>query len=168
MNMIAETLRFIFRDFPSVMLVLALLIAAVSKTRGAASERFLSWVLLLPIGVTGLWAGAFHIFLPGAASADIGWHASPFEFEVGMADLAIGITACMAFWQDLSFKTAAVLAASVFLIGDAVGHIHQMLGAGNFSPGNAGVPFYTDIICPILAIAFLLLERRRASGSLRR
>ncbi|MFY9885299.1 MAG: DUF6790 family protein, partial [Candidatus Cybelea sp.] len=111
--------------------------------------------------LTGLWAGAFHIFLPGAASADIGWHASPFEFEVGMADLAIGITACVAFWQDLSFKAAAVLVASVFLLGDAIGHIHQMLNAGNFSPGNAGVPFYTGIIGPLLAIVLLLLEKRR-------
>lgn len=110
--MIADTLRLLSRDFPAVMLILALLIAAINPTRGPAPERFLSWVLLLPIGLTGLWAGAFHIFLPGAASADIGWHASPFEFEVGMADLAIGITACVAFWQDLSFKAAAVLVAS--------------------------------------------------------
>jgi hypothetical protein len=161
--MIGETLRFIFRDFPAVMLVLALLIAAVSKTRASAPERFLSWVLLLPIGLTGLWAAAFHIFLSHTASADIGWKPSPFEFEVGMADFAIGITACVAFWQDLSFKAAAVLAASVFLLGDAVGHVHQMLSAGNFSPGNAGVPFYTDIVCPVLAIVLLFLAQRQRS-----
>jgi hypothetical protein len=83
-----------------------------------------------------------------------------------MADFAIGITACVAFWQDLSFKTAAVLVASVFLLGDAIGHIHQMLSAGDFSPGNAGVPFYLDIICPVLAIVLLLLEyRRRSNGN---
>jgi hypothetical protein len=28
----------------------------------------LNWVLLLPIGLTGIWAGAFHVFLPGTAS----------------------------------------------------------------------------------------------------
>jgi hypothetical protein len=87
--MIAETLHFIFRDFPAVMLVLALLIAAVSKTRGCASERFLSWLLLLPIGLTGLWAGAFHLFLSHTASADIGWKPSPFEFEVGWPTLRL-------------------------------------------------------------------------------
>jgi hypothetical protein len=161
--MIAETVRFIFRDFPAIMLVLALLIPAFSRERGAVPERFLSWVLLLPIGLTGLWAGAFHIFLSHIASADIGWKPSPFEFEVGMADFAIGITACVAFWQDLSFKAAAVLVASVFLLGDAVGHVHQMLSAGDFSPGNAGVPFYTDIICPTLAIVLLFLARRQRS-----
>ena len=78
-----------------------------------------------------------------------------------MADLAIGITASVAFWQDLSFKAAAVLVASVFLLGDAVGHVHQMLGSGDFSSGNAGVPFYMNIICPVLAIALLVLEYRR-------
>jgi hypothetical protein len=152
--MIGEAIRFVFRDFPAVMLVLALLIAAINPKHQSVPERFLAWILLLPIGLTGLWSGAFHIFLPSVASADIGWQASPFEFEVGMADLAIGITACVAFSQDLSFKAAAVVVASVFLLGDAVGHVHQMLAAGNFSPGNAGVPFYTDIICPILAIVF--------------
>lgn len=159
--MIADIVRLVFRDFPAVMLVLALLIAAVTRSHESTLERFLAWVLLLPIGLTGLWAGAFHIFLPGAASADIGWHASPFEFEVGMADLAIGITACVAFWQDLSFKAAAVLVSSLFLLGDAIGHIQQMLTTENFSPGNAGVPFYTDIICPVIAVVLLLFEKRR-------
>jgi hypothetical protein len=52
-----------------------------------AAERFLSWILLLPIGVTGPWAGAFHVFFPATAAALIGWEVSPFQFEVGMADL---------------------------------------------------------------------------------
>jgi hypothetical protein len=86
---------------------------------------------------------------------------SPFQFEVGMADLAIGATACIAFWRDLGFKAAAVSAASIFLLGDAVGHVKQMLNAGNFAPGNAAVPFYMDIICPTLAIAFLLIAKRQ-------
>ena len=70
-----------------------------------------------------------------------------------MADFAIGVTACVAFWRDLSFKVAALCAASVLLLGDAIGHDRQMMVAGNFAPGNAGVPFYMDIICPVLAIS---------------
>lgn len=77
-----------------------------------------------------------------------------------MADLAIGITACAAFWGNLSFKAAAVNAASIFLFGDAVGHVRQMMVAGNFAPGNAGVPFYLDVLCPVLAIALLVIARR--------
>jgi hypothetical protein len=77
-----------------------------------------------------------------------------------MADLAIGVTACIAFRRDLGFKVAAVCAASIFLLGDAVGHVRQMTIAGNFAPGNAGVPFYMDVICPVLAIALLVIAAR--------
>jgi hypothetical protein len=32
--------------------------------------------------------------------------------------------------------------------------------AGNFAPGNAGVPFYIDVICSLLAIALVILAAR--------
>jgi hypothetical protein len=155
--MIAYAIGFVLHNLPALLFVVALVIAAAQRGQESTAERFLSWILLLPIGITGLWAGAFHVFLPGTAAALIGWEASPFQFEVGMADLAVGATACISFWRDLSFKAAAVTAASIFLLGDAVGHVRQMLIAGNFAPGNAGVPFYMDIICPLLAIALLLV-----------
>lgn len=159
--MIADTIRFLLSNLPAVLLVIALVVATSRSGHGSAAERFLSWILLLPIGVTGLWAGVFHVLFPATAASDIGWQVSPFQFEVGVADLAIGATACIAFWRDLGFKAAAVSAASIFLLGDAVGHVRQMLVARNFSPGNAGVPFYMDIACPLLAIALLAVAIRR-------
>jgi len=159
--MIAYAIRFVLQNLPALLLVVALVMAAVRRGHGPTAARFLSWILLLPIGVTGLWAGAFHVFLPATAAALIGWQVSPFQFEVGMADLAIGATACIAFWRDLSFKAGAVCAASIFLLGDAVGHVREMVMARNFAPGNAGVPFYMDIICPLLAIALLLVASQR-------
>ena len=77
-----------------------------------------------------------------------------------MADLAIGATACLSFWRDLSFKAAVVMVNAIFLAGDAVGHVRQMIVAGNFAPGNAGTPFFTDIILPVLTIALLLAAHR--------
>lgn len=162
--MIASAIRFLLQNLPAVLFVVAVVIAAATRRDGLAAERFLSWILLLPIGVTGLWAGAFHIFLPQTAASLIGWQVSPFQFEVGMADLAIGITACIAFWRDLSFKAAAVCAASVFLLGDAIGHVREMVMAGNFAPGNAGVPFYMDIIAPLLSITLLLVASRQETA----
>lgn len=162
--MVAGLIGFVVRNLPAFLFAAALAAAAAQRGRGPAAERFLSWLLLLPIGVTGLWAGATHVFFPAVAAAHIGWQPSPFQFEVGMADLAIGVTACLAFRADLSFKAATVCAASVFLLGDAVGHVHQMLAAGNFAPGNAGVPFYMDIICPLLSIALLVVARRQVSA----
>nr|WP_158922997.1 DUF6790 family protein [Acidisphaera sp. S103] len=140
-------------------MVVALLVPTLRRNRTA--DRFLSWVLLLPIGVTGIWAALFHIVLPSVAAADIGWEVSPFQFEVGVADLAFGVTACIAFRASLPFKAAVVCVASIALLGDAVGHVHQMMIAGNFAPGNAGVPFWTDVIVPVLAIVLLAVAWRQ-------
>lgn len=158
--MIGETIGFLIRNLPAVLLVAALALAATGRPRGDAAGRFLAWVLLLPIGVTGLWAGIAHVAFPKVAAAHIGWEVSPFQYEVGVADLAVGITAILAFWRPWEFRAAAVCAASVFLLGDAIGHVRQMLVAGNFAPGNAGVPFYMDIIAPLLAIALLTASKR--------
>lgn len=49
-------------------------------------------------------------------------------------------------------------AASVFLLGDAIGHVRQMVISGNFAPGNAGLPFYIDVVCPLLAIALIFVS----------
>jgi disulfide bond formation protein DsbB len=141
-------------------LFVAAVTIAVLRRDGSLAERLLDWILLLPIGFAGLWAGIYHVFFPTIAAAHIGWQLSPFQFEVGMADLAIGITGCIAFWCDLSFKAAIVSAGSMFLLGDAVGHVRQMLVAGNFAPGNAGVPFYMDVISPLTAIGLVIVVHR--------
>ncbi|HEY5301887.1 MAG TPA: DUF6790 family protein [Acetobacteraceae bacterium] len=167
---VATVIGFILANFPAILLVLALVIAALLRGHGAPAHRFLSWVLLLPIGVTFLWAAFYHLVLPAQSAAFIGWQPSPFQFEVGIADLAMGVTACIAFASTLSFKAAAVLVSSISLLGDAAGHIHQMLVAANFAPGNAGTIFYIDIIAPLLAIALWLAawrEWRHAAGDAR-
>ena len=146
----ARTIAFVLRNLPAFLLVAALGVAA--STDATWPERLLGWVLLLPIGVTGLWAALFHL-RSLSRRPHIGWQASPFQFEVGVADLAIGATACVSFWRSLDFKAAAIMASSIFLIGDAVGHVKQMIVAGNFAPGNAGTPFFTDIAFPALAIS---------------
>ena len=108
--MIAQATAFVIRNMPAELFVIALLVALVRRDGRNAAERFLSWILLLPIGVTG-WAGVSNVFFPAMSARFIGWQVSPFQFEVGMADFAIGATACISFWRDLEFKAAAVFAA---------------------------------------------------------
>jgi hypothetical protein len=159
--MIGESIGFLLRNLPALLFAAAILLAVFTGGPATFADRLLAWTLLLPIGVTGLWAGITHVFFPATAAGHLGWAPSPFQFEVGMADLAIGVTACISFWQSLAFKAATVCAASVFLLGDAIGHVRQMIVAGNFAPGNAGVPFYMDIICPALAIILVIIATRQ-------
>ena len=52
--MIAESIGFVLRNFPAFLLAIALLVAALHRGRWSTPERFLSWFLLLPVGVTAL------------------------------------------------------------------------------------------------------------------
>jgi hypothetical protein len=92
--MIMEPIAFLLLNLPAVLLVFALVLGAASQPRrlGAAS-CFLGRVLLLPIGVTGLLAGIAHVVFPHLAAAHSGCEGSPFQCEVGMADLAVGVAA---------------------------------------------------------------------------
>jgi hypothetical protein len=158
--MMAETIAFVLRNLPVFLFVAALVFAWLSQSGGTTADRLLAWILLLPIGVSGLWAAMFHLFFPDVAAADIGWEPSPFQFEVGMADLAMGATACVSFWRSLDFKAAVVMVNAIFLLGDAIGHARQMIAADNFAPGNAGVPFFGDLIFPALSIILLIIVQR--------
>ena len=86
-----------------------------------------------------------------------------------MADLAIGVTACIAFWQPLPFKAAAACAASVFLLGCDRPRVPdapcQMLAAGNFRRATQECQFYMDVICPSWIILDRLAYRRTRSFS---
>ena len=157
--MIGNAIAFVLRNLPGFLFVIAIIVPLRGGERSA--ERFLAWILLLPLGMSGLWGAFFHLGFPTVSAAYIGWAPSPFQFEVGIANLAIGITCCLAFRASLPFKTAAVSASGIWLFGDAVGHVQQMIQAGNFAPGNAGLPFVFDIVLPILSVILLAVAWRR-------
>jgi hypothetical protein len=159
---IGGLIRFVLSNFTAILFVAALICAALGR-RQPAADRLLSWLLLLPIGVGGLWSAFFHLAYPEMAARFIGWENSPLQFEVGVADLAIGVAGCAAFRASFGFKAAVVLVNATFLLGDAVGHVRQMTAAGNFAPGNAGPLFYLDIILPLATIALLLIVRPHAA-----
>lgn len=71
---------------------------------------------------------------------------------MGLGDLAYGIPGVMADNYGQGFWLATIIAASVFLLGAAVGPVRQLISAHNFSPGNAGPILFTDVLMPVVAI----------------
>jgi hypothetical protein len=155
-SLIGALIGFSLTNFSALLFVAALACAALGRRR-PVSDRYLSRLLLLPVRVGGLWSAFFHLAYPEMAARFIGWENSPFQFEVGMADLAIGGAGCVAFQASFGFRAAVVMINAIFLLGDAAGHIRQMIVAGNSAPGNAGPVFYLDIILPLATIALLLI-----------
>jgi hypothetical protein len=86
----------------------------------------------------------------------IGWQTSPFQKEVGFASLGFAVIGLLAFRRSFDARLAAIVGPSMFQWEAAGGHIYQMVVNHNFSPGNAGVAFWTDCFLPV--IGFLLLR----------
>lgn len=137
--MFAKLISILLSHVPLIAFFAALLIAALRRTPADFRERLLLWMLLLAVGIDGIWAGVFHIFFPEVASASIGWRTNPFEREIGIADLALGITAIVACWRPFAFKAAVILYAVIFYIGVSIGHILEAISAHNFAANNFGV-----------------------------
>ena len=161
--MIANAIRLILTNIPLVMFILASLIPLLShRQSGRYAERYLSWLLLLSIGVASLWAGLYHTLSPQTAAAFIGWQSSPFQFEMGMADIALGVVAIVSFWRSLEFKLAVVLWVAIEFAGLVYGHFHQLATTGDHQAGNAGILLGLTIIHVVLLPLLWMLARRSA------
>ncbi len=84
----------------------------------------------------------------------------PYEYEVGMADLTVGVLGilCLKFRSD--FWLATAIANAVWLLGDAVGHIRQMTLNDNHASDNSGIFLVTEIIMPVVILSLTLYHRR--------
>jgi hypothetical protein len=161
--MIGTVIRTLLVDFNVVMLVVAFVLAGIVGwvRRGQPGHSFantlLGWLLFASIGFQGIYTFVIHVFFPAQSAANIGWAESPFQYEVGIADLTVGVLGVLAFWGNFGFRLAASIAAIVWYWGDAIGHVRQMMIANNFAPGNAGPWFWTDVLVPPLLIVLLVI-----------
>jgi hypothetical protein len=140
-----------------------------AQNRALAADITLAYFLLLVVGFNGLYNFFMHAFFGDMIAAYIGWAQSPFQFEVAMANLALGVLGILAFRANFGFRLATVIATSVFMLGAAGGHIYNLVVTQNIMPGNIGTVLFTDILIPVTLI-FLLwrnhtLSRGHALGA---
>jgi hypothetical protein len=160
----AAAIEFFLGNFTLTFFVIGLAFSAVAIARGVpAAEALLKWFIFWSIGVSYIYNGIFHIFFGDLAARFIGWANSPFQLEVGFASLGFGVIGLIAPWRSFDMRLAAILGPSIFLWGAAGGHIYQMVAAGNFAPGNAGMIFWTDVLLPVVGFALLWFRHRKAA-----
>ena len=123
--------------------------------RGFVVDRLLRYLFLFPLGLQGLWAFIGHVFFAEQAAASIGWANTPFQYEVGVANLGLGLAAIYAAFKGFEARLAVAIVGACFLIGAGIIHIVDIVGQGNLAPGNAGPILVTDFLTP-LAILVLL------------
>ncbi len=101
-----------------------------------------------------------HVFRSAQTSASIGWLPSPFEYEVGMADLTVGVLGILCLWLKDNFWLATAIANAVWLLGDAVGHLREMIVNHNHAANNAGIFLVAELVTPVVILLLALYVRR--------
>lgn len=146
----------------AALVVAALVVARGPRpiTPGRIVEQLLRYILVFPVGLMGLWAFMGHVFFAAEAAASIGWAPSPFQFEVGMANLGIGLAGIIgAFSRSPGFRAAVGVVMLGFLGGAGVGHLVQISETGDMAAGNAGPILYTDFLTPLTVLGLLAVQR---------
>jgi Na+/melibiose symporter-like transporter len=123
--------------------------------RGFAVDHLLRYLFLFPLGIQGLWAFLGHVFFPARSAASMDWATSPFQYEVGVANLGLGLAAIYAAFRGLEARLAVAIAAASFLVGAGIGHLRDIATTGNLAPGNAGPIMVTDFLTPIAVLVLL-------------
>jgi len=144
-------------------LVLSLVVGAVHvyldnqpRTKGRVVEIFLLWLLVITVGIQGIFAFIGHTVFADTTAASIGWPSgNPFQSEVAVANLSVGVLGILCYWMRGSFWNATVVGFSVWWLGDAVVHIRSVVVSANYAPNNAGVTLPMDILMPVILIALL-------------
>ena len=122
----------------------------------------LLYLLVISVGTGALIAGFMHVFNGPATAKMIGWlPGSPFQYEVGIADMAFGLICVLCIFFRGSFWLAAIIANSVFLLGAMAGHINSMIKSGNMAAYNIGPSIIiADLIMPLLLIGLYIIYQK--------
>jgi hypothetical protein len=131
------------------------------SSRAAIAETYLLYLLFFYVGLMGLLTAYAHVFRPLETSASIGWSTSPYEYEVGMADLTVGVLGVFCLKSSGDFWLATAIANAVWLLGDAVGHVRQMTLNNNHASNNSGIFLVTEFVMPLVILSLTLYHRRR-------
>jgi len=129
------------------------------------SEVLLGALLTFTVGFLGLLGAFAHTFQATETARLIGFPpGNPFQHEVAMANLAVGIVALLSYWIHGSYWVAAAFFTSIYFFGCFIFHLIEYHFAGNDAPYNIG-PYiwYTDLFLPLVLLALVYINYRKKS-----
>ena len=145
---------------PILLAVGHILLDRHARSRARAIELFLIYLFAISVGANG-WGGAFgHLFLSDVIAESIGWETgSPFQLEMGFANLALGVLGFVAVSRRDGFRVATIMATVIVGVGATIVHLLDIIHTGNLSPGNT-IQNISNLVDPVLFIVLLWLSAR--------
>ena len=131
-----------------------------SRTPARRIELFIMFLLAISVGANGL-SGAFgHLFLSDLIAEGVGWPAgSPFQLEMGFANLLVGVLGLLAIGRRDGMRTAAIIATTILGLGATSVHLLDIIATGNLAPGNT-IQNLGNLLDPVLLIGLTWLAAR--------
>jgi hypothetical protein len=151
---------FAFSVLPVLLAALHVRLDASAKDRHWRVEVYLIYLFMLGVGASGLSGFFGHVFTPDAVAESIDWpRGSPFQQEMGFANLALGVLGLIAAGRRDGFREATVTAVAVVGVGATVVHVIDVIQEGNLAPGNS-IQAGANLLKPALLIPMLVVSRR--------
>ncbi len=147
-------------------LVLPLILAGVTaaidprvNTRRRRLEVFLTYMFAFS-AAGGIAGGIGHLFASDLVAESIGWApGSPFQLEMGFANLAVGVLAAIAVGRRDGFREATVVGGAILGVGAFTVHLLDIIQHGNLAPGNTLINI-SNLGRPVVLIYLLWALRR--------
>lgn len=97
-------------------------------------------------GLIGFWG---HVFKSDMIAEQIGWSkGSPFQKELGYAELGFAIAGIMCIWHGREFWLATIVLITPLFILAGINHIREIVVNKNFHPYNL-VTSIPDLLMPL-------------------
>jgi len=153
---------FAYSITPLLLATAHMLLDRQTRTTAQRIELFIVYLLAISVGANGL-GGAFgHLFLSDLIAEGVGWPTgSPFQLEMGFANLLIGVLGIMAINRRDGFRTATIIATTILGLGATSVHIMDIAATGNLAPGNT-IQNLGNLLDPVLLIGLTWLASRNA------
>lgn len=131
-----------------------------SRSPARRIELAIMYLLAISVGANGLSGFFGHLFLSDMIAEAVGWPSgSPFQLEMGFANLLVGVLGLMAISRRDGLRTAAILATTIIGVGATSVHLWDIAATGNLAPGNT-IQNLGNLLDPALLIALTWLARR--------
>lgn len=127
------------------------------RTKFKIIEILLLYQIVFSLGLTSIVAFFGLTFMAEYIAQLTDWPSCPFEQQLANVNLAFGVLGFLAIYFRRYFWLATILGFSIWIIGDGIHHLYLAIVHNNLSPGNIGVPLWTDFIVPGILLILLYM-----------
>jgi hypothetical protein len=147
-----------------------LFVSKKDRNKKELFELLILYQIVINLGVLSLISAIALLFAPKMVADSLGWPTCPFQHELGNVNLAFGVLAILCIWFRGNFWTATIIGASIWLIGDGIGHLALLysqdatLATATGPELNNWIMLVTDFLIPITLLLLLFAYRKLDSS----